>query len=111
MRGLSENIQCENHSFLCWDPLDLSSEKKLSDLVYMHLGELRTAMDDFCWQSVFQKHPNVHPFHATMFRGGPSAIPCIYLLEAFSDLLAFGSVKIAKIEFFYKRGPVFYKIS
>ena len=36
---------------------------------------------------------------------------CIWLLGAFSDLLAFGSVKSVKIEFFYKRGLVFYKIS
>ena len=33
---------------------------------------------------------------------------CIWLLGAFFDLLAFGSVKSVKIEFFYKREVVFF---
>ena len=31
--------------------------------------------------------------------------------KVFSNLSAFGSVKIVKVEFFFYRGPVFYKIS
>ena len=65
MRGLSENLQCKNHYFLTkwWDPLDLSKQKILLDLVYMHPGGVRTASDlFFIWKSAIMKHPNADPY-------------------------------------------------
>ena len=45
-----------------WDPLDLSKQKILLDLVYMHPGGVRTASDlFFIWKSAIMKHPSKGP--------------------------------------------------
>ena len=60
MRGLSDNLQCKNPSFLTkwWDLLDLSEEKNLLDMVYICPIGSRGGMNYlFFEKSVFVKHP------------------------------------------------------
>ena len=58
--GLSGNLHCKSPPFLTkwFDLLDLSKQKKLLDMLYIHPRGVREGIAlIFSWKSVFEKHP------------------------------------------------------